>query len=65
MKLCKDFEPKRPTNAEHIRSMSEEELAAVIMCPNENGLAEIECDRSDDCNCYECCMAWLRSESEG
>lgn len=54
----------KQTNADRIRSMSDEELAAVIMCPNESGQADIECDKSDNCNCYECCLKWLPSETE-
>ena len=34
-------------------------------CPNENGLAEIDCDKNDNCNCYECLLKWLKAESEG
>ena len=56
---------KAMTNADRIRSMTDEELAANMMCPNENGLAEIDCDKSDNCNCYECLLKWLRAESEG
>lgn len=52
------------TNAEMIRSMSDEELAVTITCPNEMGLAEIECDHSDSCNCSRCCLDWLRKEVE-
>ena len=52
------------TNADRIRSMSDEELAMNMMCPNENGLGEIECDKSDNCNCYECLLKWLQSEVE-
>ena len=55
---------KPKTNADRIRSMSDEELAMNMMCPNENGLAEIDCDKSDSCNCYECRLKWLQSESE-
>lgn len=55
---------KKPTNADRIRSMSDEELAMNMMCPNENGLGEIECDKSDNCNCYECLLKWLQSEVE-
>lgn len=54
----------RMTNADRIRSMSDEELAMNMMCPNENGLGEIECDKSDNCNCYECLLKWLQSEVE-
>ena len=52
------------TNADRIRSMSDEELAMYMMCPNENGLAEIDCDKSGSCNCYECLLKWLQSEVE-
>lgn len=54
----------KPTNADRIRAMSDEELAMNMMCPNENGLGEIECDKSDSCNCYECILKWLQSEVE-
>ena len=57
---------KKPqTNADRIRSMTDEELAVNMMCPNENGLAAIDCDKNDNCNCYECLLKWLREESEG
>ena len=58
-------EPPKQTNADRIRSMTDEELAIHMMCPNEMGAAEIECDKSDSCNCYECLLNWLREESEG
>lgn len=58
------MERKKQTNADRIRSMSDEELAMCMMCPNENGLAEINCDHSDNCNCYGCILRWLRSEVE-
>ena len=61
----KDTPAKKPhTNADRIRSMTDEELAVNMMCPNENGLAEIDCDKNDNCNCYECLLKWLRAESE-
>ena len=50
------------TNADRIRAMSDEELAMNMMCPNENGLGEIDCNKSDDCNCYECLINWLKKE---
>ena len=56
---------KTKTNADRIRSMSDEELAMNMMCPNENGLGEIDCDKNDSCNCYECILKWLQSEMEG
>lgn len=52
------------TNGEMIRNMSDEELAVTIACPNEMGLAEIECDHSDNCDCCRCCLEWLRREVE-
>lgn len=58
------FSPIKQTNADRIQSMTDEELAANMMCPNENGLAEIDCDKNDNCNCYECLLKWLRAESE-
>lgn len=55
---------KPQTNADRIISMTDEELAVNMMCPNENGLAEIDCDKNDNCNCYECLLKWLRAERE-
>lgn len=59
---CRNY--KRMTNADRIRAMSDEDLAMNMMCPNENGLAEIDCDKCDNCNCYECLLKWLQSEVE-
>ena len=55
---------KRMTNADRIRSFSDEELAMNMMCPNENGLGKIKCNKNDNCNCYECLLKWLHSEVE-
>lgn len=55
---------RKKTNADRIRNMTDEELAANMMCPNENGLAEIDCDKNDNCNCYECLLKWFKAESE-
>jgi hypothetical protein len=52
------------TNYEYIKNMSIEEMAVTIMCPNELGMAEIECDKSDGCNCCQCCLDWLNKEVE-
>ena len=60
--LVEDQEPK--TNADRIRAMSDQELAALLMCPNEMGLAEIPCDRSDTLNCVQCLLNWLRQTEE-
>ena len=62
---CRDFNKFIPmTQADRIRSFSDEELAMNMMCPNENGIGKIECDKSDNCNCYECLLKWLQSEVE-
>ena len=54
----------RITNADRIRSFSDEELAMNMMCTNENGLGKIECDKSDNCNCYAGILKWLQQEVE-
>lgn len=67
---CKDFEEKKQTNAERIRSMSDEELAEFIpivsdfMCKPtykcmENIFNRGECDKTK-----ECALKWLQSEVE-
>lgn len=63
-----DKTPKQ-TNADRIRAMDIDELALAIMCPNEMsesviGESYIPCDKSDDCNCFECCKEWLQKEVE-
>lgn len=50
---------KPMTNADRIRSMTDEELAKVIMCPYDRD------DRDErDCKegCWKCCLKWLKSE---
>ena len=59
---CRNY--KRMTQGDRIRAMSDEDLAMNMMCPNENGIGEIECDKSNNCNCYECILKWLQSEVE-
>ena len=62
---CRGYNKFIPmTQADRIRSFSDEELAMNMMCPNENGLGEVECDKRDNCNCYECLLKWLQSEAE-
>jgi hypothetical protein len=51
------------TNYEVLKNMSIEEMAVTIMCPNEMGMAEIECNHDDNCNCCQCCLKWLMQES--
>ena len=60
----REGEPPKQTNADRIRSMTDEELLIHMLCPNDMGLADIECGKSDSCNCYECLLNWLRAESE-
>lgn len=55
---------KGMTNGEMIRNMSDEEFAVTIMCPNETGHAEIECNHEDWRNCCRCSLDWIRKESE-
>ncbi|WP_373264515.1 hypothetical protein [Hungatella hathewayi] len=53
------------TNGDMIRQMSDEELAVTLMCPNESGVANIDCNGGDDArNCCQCCLDWLREETE-
>lgn len=49
---------KTITNADYIRSMSNEELAMVIMCPY--GIAPDSC--IENCDCLSCCLDWLRQD---
>lgn len=51
-------------NGDRFRRMSNEELAVTLMCPNEMGLAEIECDHSDNKNCCQCLLDWLNQPEE-
>lgn len=49
------------TNADRIRHMSNESLAMTIGCPNDMCLANIPCNHDDTCDCYLCCLNWLKS----
>lgn len=53
---------KKPTNADRIRSMSDEELAEIIACPK--GLFDrMECfDYSR--HCEDCVLEWLQQPAE-
>jgi hypothetical protein len=53
------------TNADKIRSMSDEELMPIIMCPNDIGMANIQCKTYDIHKCNKCVLDWLKSEVEG
>lgn len=53
------------TNAEKIRSMTDEELSISLMCPAEydtsfNKAKECCCDMNE--NCCECTLRWLQSD---
>ena len=59
---------RKKTNADRIRSMTDEELALAIMCPAEydsNFNKNEKCNGEMNKNCYECSLKWLRAESEG
>lgn len=58
---CEHYAPM--TNADRIRSMTDEELAMAIMCPAEFTGSDKVCDFSHDCK--DCTLAWLQKESEG
>lgn len=46
-----------PTNADHIRSMTDTELAEIIMCPRGFAGPGIVCAGK---TCRECALNWLR-----
>lgn len=50
---CKDFEEKKQTNADRIRSMSSEELAEFIINNCDNPISEKNEDMCDYCEKYE------------
>lgn len=56
-----NYEPM--TNGDYIRSLSDTELAQIVMCPNEVGFDEIVCQR-DEQHCNECTHRWLEAERE-
>ena len=65
---------KKQTNADRIRSMSDEELAKIILCPYDAAGKPIEimpCVRDGNVqefvppeDCKKCMMEWLNSEVE-
>lgn len=56
-----NYEPM--TNGDYIRSLSDTELAQIIMCPNEVGFDEVVCQRNEQ-HCNECTRRWLEAERE-
>lgn len=56
-----NYEPM--TNGDYIRSLSDAELAQIVMCPNEVGFDEVVCQRNER-HCSECTLRWLEAERE-
>ena len=54
--IVKECRPQ--TNADRIRSMNDEELAFVVMCPADITGGDTECDQHR--TCYEHTLDWLR-----
>lgn len=54
-----NYEPM--TNGDYIWSLSDTELAQIVMCPNEVGFDEVVC-RRDEQHCSECTRRWLEAE---
>lgn len=51
-------------NYERIQGMEPELLTFIIICPNEAGLAKIECDHSYGKDCFKCIYDWLMQEEK-
>ena len=63
--IVKECRPQ--TNADRIRSMTDEELALAIVCPAEYDLnfnKNEKCNGEMNKNCYECSLNWLQEERE-
>lgn len=54
---CKD---ERPSNADRIRAMTDEELAKFLDCYCVS--ASWECPRHHEIKCHECWLEWLKKE---
>lgn len=60
---CCDFddcEDRKPSNADRIRSMTDEELAELL----EGKRPWYRCDNCKWDSCKECCLDWLKKEAE-
>ena len=57
---CENYDPM--TNADRIRSMTDEELALAVMCPTEIYFGYEKCVYDESCE--ECILKWLQRESE-
>lgn len=66
---CKDFEQQKQTNADRIRSMSDEELAEFLDVIEQDGIQSqctVPCDVcTEKTECANCWKDWLQSEVEG
>jgi hypothetical protein len=63
MECMKSMAKKPQTNADRIRSMTDEELALAVMCPADITGGDTKCDQYG--NCRKCTLDWLQRESEG
>lgn len=59
---CRYYSDTRPTNADRIRAMSDEELKEVVVPPDE-WCTMFHCGQFDD-NCFDCTLAWLQQPVE-
>ena len=60
---CRFF--KAPTNADKLRSMSDEELAEFITARHYTPHCPVpQCEADETTDCEQCWLAWLRKESE-
>ncbi len=55
-KAVDNYEPM--TNGDYVRSLSDTELAQIIICPNEVGFDGNKCTG----HCCECTRRWLEAE---
>lgn len=59
---CKKYKPNYTTNADHIRSMSDEELANVVA----NGVGcVLKAPHCMDVDCTPCILKWLKQPFNG
>ena len=63
-RYVKDCENKVFTNADRIRAMSNEELAAVIMCPLDIKHSKATCEKGLMDSCVECSLRWLQEPAK-
>ena len=51
-------------NHERIRNMSIEDLALVIMCPEDSKRTDSDLFCPSTVNCYKCVLEWLQKEED-